>query len=123
LENVKIIRTNTDASIKRNVAHGIGNSQKSRRNTVKIVSVGECKKCGRQIIRHYPCDVAICTCESVVKVKLEPAMLLDDKSYAKLSNLAKFAGVSIEKVLEVLVEVTEQKLMEKGLLNLVKGEK
>ena len=86
----------------------------------KIVSVGICRKCGEQIIRPYPCDVAVCTCESATLVKLEPAMVVDGKSYAKLSNLAKFANVSVERVLEVLLEVYIEKLEEKGLINLCK---
>ena len=88
-----------------------------------IVSVGICPNCKKEFIRPYECNYAVCDCESVRLIPLEPAMIVDSKSYAKLSQLAKFANVSIEKVLEVLVEVTEQKLMEKGLLNLVKGEK
>jgi len=54
---------------------------------------------------------------------LEPALVIDKKSYAKLSNIAKFADVSVERVLEVLLETYIEKLEEKGLLNLVKGEK
>jgi len=85
----------------------------------KIVSVGICRKCGEQIIRPYPCDVAVCTCESTVEVSLEPAMVVDGKSYAKLSNLAKFAGVSVKKVLEVLLKTYIEKLEKEGLINLV----
>ena len=89
----------------------------------KIVSVGVCPRCDKQIVRPYPCDTAVCTCESVTPIKLEPALVIDKKSYAKLSNIAKFADVSVERVLEVLLETYIEKLEEKGLLNLVKGEK
>ena len=84
----------------------------------KIVSVGVCRKCGEQIIRSYPCNVAVCTCESVTQIALEPAMIVDSKSYAKLSRIAKMADVSIERLLEVLLEVSMKKLEQKGLINL-----
>ena len=86
----------------------------------KIVSVGICRKCGEQIIRPYPCDVAVCTCESATLVKLEPAMVVDGKSYARLDRIAKSANVSTEKVVKVLLDTAIEELEQKGLLNLVK---
>ena len=84
----------------------------------KIVSVGICRKCGEQIIRPYPCDTAVCTCESATLIKLEPAMVVDSKSYAKLSRIAKIADVSVERLVQVLLETYIEKLYEKGLINL-----
>jgi len=50
-------------------------------------------------------------------------MVVDGKSYAKISRIAKLADVSVDRVLEVLLETYIEELEEKGLLNLVKGEK
>jgi len=86
----------------------------------KIVSVGICPNCKKEFIRPYECNYAVCDCESVRLIPLEPAMVIDKKSYAKLSNLAKFANVSVERVLEVLLDTYIEKLEEKGLLNLCK---
>ena len=87
----------------------------------KIISVGVCPKCGKEFVRPYPCDIAICRCESVIEVPLEPAMVVDSKSYALLDTIAKTANVSVERVLEVLLETYIEKLEEKGLINLCKG--
>ena len=86
----------------------------------RIVSIGVCPRCGEQIVRPYPCNVAVCTCESATPIKLEPAMVVDGKSYAKISRIAKLADVSVDRVLEVLLETYIEELEEKGLLNLVK---
>ena len=97
-----------------------GKVLKNSKELTKIVSVGVCPACGKEFVRPYECTHCTCDCESVRLIPLEPAMIVDGKSYAKLSNLAKFAGVSVEKVFEVLMETYIEKLEEKGLINLVK---
>ena len=86
----------------------------------KIISVGVCPKCGKEFVRPYPCDIAICRCESVIEVPLEPAMVVDGKSYARLDRIAKSANVSTEKVVKVLLDTAIEELEEKGLINLCK---
>ena len=94
------------------------NSKELRKE--KIVAVGVCPTCGKEFIRPYECTYAACDCESVRLIPLEAAMVIDSKSYAKLSNLAKFAGVSVQKVVNVLLDTAIEELEQKGLLNLVK---
>ena len=107
MPNVKTIRTSTDARGKDSVKP-------------TIVSVGVYPACGREFVRPYECTHAACDCESARLIPLELAMVIDKKSYAKLSNLAKFANVSVQRVLEVLLETYIEKLEEKGLINLCK---
>lgn len=45
----------------------------------KFVMVGKCPKCKKQIIRGDLINTAVCTCESVVEVKLSPAIKVGKK--------------------------------------------
>jgi hypothetical protein len=87
---------------------------------VKIVSVGECPKCHKIIVRGYPIDTAVCVCESAVEVALEPALVLPSRSYARLSKLAGLANVTVERLVEVLLDIYIKELYQKGLLKLAK---
>jgi hypothetical protein len=87
---------------------------------VKIVSVGECMKCQKEFVRPYPCDVAVCTCDSAIEVALEPALILPSRDYARLSKLAKMADVSVQKLFETLLDVYIDELYAKGLVNIAK---
>lgn len=87
---------------------------------VKIVSVGECPKCHKIIVRGYPIDTAVCTCESTIEVALEPAIVVSKGYYLQLENLANRAGVSVQKLVETLLNTTLNELYQKGLVNLVK---
>jgi len=87
---------------------------------VRIVSVGECPKCHKIVVRSYPIDMGICRCESVVQVALEPAIVVSKKRYLWLENLANQANVTVDRLVEVLLDTYIDELYQKGLVNLVK---
>jgi hypothetical protein len=87
---------------------------------VKIISVGECPKCGKRLIRAYPIDTAVCTCDSAIEVPLDLAFVVSKRVYVRLSNIAKMANVTVERLVEVLLDTYIDELYQKGLLNLVK---
>ena len=119
-EKTILQKTETKKDLKKKSVKPTGKVLKNSKELTKIVSVGICPDCKKEFIRPYECDIAVCKCKSVRLIPLEPAMIVDGKSYAKLSNLAKFANVSVERVLQVLLDTHIEKLEEKGLINLVK---
>ena len=122
-EKTILQKTKTKNDLKNKSVKPTGKVLKNSKELTKIVSVGVCPACGREFVRPYECTHAVCDCESATLIKLEPAMVVDGKSYAKISRIAKLADVSVDRVLEILLETYIEELEEKGLLNLVKGEK
>jgi hypothetical protein len=118
----KTVQKSTGKTIqaKASELHGKTVSQGYVGKLVKIISVGECPKCHDIIVRGYPIDTAVCTCESAIEVALEPALVLPSRSYARLSKLAKMANVTVEKLVQVLLDTYIDELYAKGLVNLVK---
>ena len=82
---------------------------------VKLVMIGECPRCGKEHTRKPPIDAAACLCKNpdAVLVPLSPALLLPARIYAKFSRLSQLAGVSVEKLVNALLEeAAKEKLKE-----------
>jgi len=62
-----------------------------------LVMVGACEKCGKKIIRPYPCDSGVCLCESETLVPLEPhvKIILRMRNGRKLREIISRSKISI----------------------------
>jgi len=88
---------------------------------VKIVKIGQCDKCGQIIIRPYECSEGVCKNHNEpMVIHLEPVLVVAKDYYLRLISLADQAGVSLEKLVDVLLKTTYEQLYAKGLLKLVK---
>lgn len=74
--------------------------------------MGECPKCGKELVREAEVDVAVCTCASVVQVDLTLAAILPAKLERYFDGLAKQCGCTVDDVFNACFEV--------GLANLEK---
>ena len=77
---------------------------------VKWIAVGECPQCGKEIIRNGECDMAVCVCQSVVKVDLTLAAILPPKLESYFEDLAKQVGCSVDDIFNKCFEVGLQNL-------------
>lgn len=77
---------------------------------IKIVSVGVCPNCHKEHVRPYPCDAAICTCKSTQVVPLELGLILPTRMYNKFQKIANRAGVSLELLVNKVLEFGVEKL-------------
>ena len=117
----KTVLKKRDANVKRNVAHGIGNSKKSRKNTVRIAKIGQCDKCGQIIIRAFECSHGVCgNHNSPTVIYLEPVIVVCKDYYLRLISLANQGSVNLERLVDTLSRTTYEELYQKGLVNLAK---
>lgn len=72
---------------------------------VKLVAVGACEKCGREFVRPFPCDAAVCNCESATLVPLETVLVMPESLYKKYEQIASLAEVSVEDLVNAVLEV------------------
>lgn len=72
---------------------------------VRYVAVGVCERCGKEFVRDPLCTHAACDCQSVTAVPLHPAVILPDELHKQLSRIADLAGVSVEVLVNKLLEV------------------
>lgn len=82
---------------------------------VKLVMIGTCPNCGKELKRKLPVDLAVCECRNpdVVAVPLSPALLLPNRVYAKWSKIAALANIDTEMLInKVLEEAARRKLRE-----------
>jgi DNA-directed RNA polymerase subunit RPC12/RpoP len=80
---------------------------------VKWIAMGVCPQCGKEVMRDEDCTHAVCTCSSVVVVKLTSVIVLPDKLNAYFEALCKRHHISFDDLIELWYEV--------GLLNLEKA--
>jgi hypothetical protein len=86
---------------------------------VKIVKIGQCDKCGQVIIRPFECSHGVCDKHNApTTVHLEPVIVVAKDYYLRLIALANQANVSLEKLVDVLSNMTYEELYANGLLNL-----
>jgi len=77
---------------------------------IRYLMVGECERCGREFVRPAPCDIAVCDCESAREVPLEPVLILPTRMYNKFRKVADRAGVSIDLLVNKVLELGVKKL-------------
>lgn len=73
----------------------------------RYVAFGECPNCGKEMIRNIECTVAICTCESAIKVPLKPTMLFRTESrlYGKIEKIAGMLHIEVQELINKTFEV------------------
>ena len=73
--------------------------------------IGHCERCGREFVRPAECDVAACDCTgNPHEIPLYPALILPTRVYNKFKKIADRVGVSIEVVVNKLLELGIEKL-------------
>ena len=77
---------------------------------IRYLMVGECPNCGREFIRPPECDVAACDCESAREVQLHPTLILPTRMYNKFRKIADRAGVSIDLLVNKVLELGIEKI-------------
>jgi len=66
---------------------------------------GTCEKCGKEILRPYPADAAVCKCESTTLVDLTLVMVVPKNIYRKYRKIAEIAQVDTEQLINKVLEV------------------
>ena len=91
---------------------------------LRYVMIGQCSKCGVEMVRSADCTVGVCTCESVTEVPLQPTILFrPSRLLGKLERLCP-ANISLERFvnalmaagLEVVEKMSSQELKKRGLI-------
>ena len=77
---------------------------------IRYLMVGECERCGREFVRPAPCDIAVCDCESAREIPLQPVLILPTRMYNKFRKVADRAGVSIDLLVNKVLELGFEKL-------------
>ena len=77
---------------------------------IRYLMVGECERCGREFVRPAPCDIAVCDCESAREIPLQPVLILPTRMYNKFRKVADRAGVSIDLLVNKVLELGVKKL-------------
>ena len=72
---------------------------------IKWIAVGTCPQCGKELIRDAEADVAVCTCKSVIKVKLAIVAELPIKLERYFDKLAKQYGCTSDDAYNACFEV------------------
>jgi len=75
--------------------------------------VGTCPRCGKEFMRPAECDTAACDCESAVEVPLKPALIFPLRVYKRLQKAAEAAGVTIEGLVNAILEIGLEKFIER----------
>jgi len=70
---------------------------------VRLRMIGTCPKCGRVLVRPYPADTAVCQCESIVFVPLQPAIILPSSLFKGVSKFAACSKVCAKELAEEMV--------------------
>lgn len=88
----------------------------------RYVAYGECPNCGKQMIRNAECTVAVCTCESAIKVPLKPTMLFRTEShlYQKIEKVAKMLHIEVQELMNKTFEtaLNDKQLMAEAIKRL-----
>jgi len=71
----------------------------------RYVSYGECPKCGAEHIRNPVITLAVCTCESAIKVPLKPTILFRTNSrlYKKIERICEQFKIEIQRFVPELL--------------------
>ena len=72
---------------------------------IRYLMVGTCERCGREFVRPADCDVAACDCQSAMEVPLHPVLILPTHIYNQFKNVADRAGVSIDLLVNKVLEL------------------
>ena len=72
---------------------------------IKYVMVGVCSNCGKEHLREFPVDTAVCPCQNKpIILELMPALILPKRVYNKIERLAKTIGVNVEAIVNAVLE-------------------
>jgi hypothetical protein len=92
----------------------------------RYIAYGECPKCGSPIIRKPEITVGVCTCESAIKVPLNPTLLFRTSSrlYRKIQKIAGMFDVSVKALVSKVYEtVLSDKEFMVEAINQLRGNK
>jgi len=88
---------------------------------IRYVAYGQCPVCGAEIIRSPECTDGICGCKNPsVTVPLEPTILLRNPTLTRFQEIADSLGVSLEKLINGVLEVG-CRMVDEGKINLSGG--
>jgi hypothetical protein len=82
---------------------------------IRYVGTGICPQCNKEYVKDGEITHAVCTCKSVVLIKLAPAVILPPKLARYFDDLAKQCGCTADDILNKCFEVGLENL-EKRLL-------
>jgi ribosomal protein L37AE/L43A len=80
---------------------------------IKLVMIGQCPNCHKEITRRFPIDITLCKCGNpdFVEVELSPALMLPKRVFARFEKLSSLSGVPLDKLVnKLLLEAARVKL-------------
>lgn len=86
---------------------------------IKWIAVGTCPECRKELIRDGEADTAVCTCKSVVVVKLTIAAILPAKLEKWFEQLAKQYSCTVDNMFNTMMEVGLQNMTAERLKQLL----
>ena len=100
------------------------NVENMDKTKLRYVMIGECSKCGKELIRLPEVTIAACDCESATEVPLKPTILLRPSLLLrKLERLCppnisleRFVNALMTAGLEVVEKMSLQEFKKRGLL-------